>query len=183
MTTFTHTDFPTEHRGVARAEAAFEAAGRLGQGFKGARGVAALLLAAAVSAVLVMAGRLMDSGNGLLATWLVTWVALVLFAAPARRLAAALARGLEDWSVAIAEARADQRLWAVARADARVMGDLQAAMSRAEVAPAEVEPSRAALPARVKRASSMATPLTFPNGSVALRDAVHELGARRSYYY
>ena len=94
MTAFTHTDFPTQHRGVARVEAAFVAAGQLRQRFQGARGIAALLLAAAVSAVVVLADRLVDSGSGLLAAWLVTWFALVLFAAPARRLAAATVRSL-----------------------------------------------------------------------------------------
>jgi uncharacterized lipoprotein YmbA len=34
----------------------------------------------------------------------------------------------------MAQSRADQRLWAMAQSDPRVMGDLQAAMSRADTA-------------------------------------------------
>lgn len=178
MTAFTHTDFPTQHRGVARMEAAFTAVGQLRPRFQGARGLAALLLAAAVSAVVVLADSLVDSGSGLLAVWMVTWVALALFAAPARRLASATVRSLNGWSAAIAEARADQRLWAVARADARVMGDLQAAMTRGEA------PSSRPVPfARQENASAAVKALPSPDNTVALRDAAHELGARRGYYY
>lgn len=134
MTRFAHIDYPTEHLGVARAEAAFATASRLGQGFNGTRGITALLLAAVVSALLVLADRLVDTGSGLLATWMVTWVvafaALALFATPVRHLAGAMMKRWDNWSASLVEARSDQRLWAAARADARVMTDLQAAMAR-----------------------------------------------------
>jgi len=137
MTSFVHIDYSQEHPGVARAEAAFAAASRLGQGFDGTRGIAALLLAAVVSALLVVADRLVDTGSGLLAAWMLLWVvafaALALFATPARRLANSLVKRLDAWSAAIAEARADQRLWETARTDARVMADLQAAIARSDV--------------------------------------------------
>ena len=68
-------------------------------------------------------------------------------------------------------------MWAVARADARVMRELQAAASRSA---AETAGSEAAV--RTDNTPTLATPLTFPNGSVALRNALPERGARRSNY-
>ncbi|RCW66836.1 hypothetical protein [Pseudorhodoferax soli] len=138
MTSFVHVDYPQQHPGVARAEAVMQAAGRLRQGFDGTRGIAALLLAGVVSALLVLADRLVDSWGGgrLMAAWLVLWLvafaALALFATPARRLANALVQRLDAWSQHVASQRADDRLWATAQTDARVMADLKAAMSRSD---------------------------------------------------
>ena len=159
MTSFVHIDHPQEHPGVARAEAAFAAVSRLGQNFDGTRGIAALLLAAVVSALLVVADRLVDTGSGLLAAWMLLWVvafaALALFATPARRLANSLVKSLDDWSAAIAEARADQRLWATARSDSRVMADLQAAIARSEVQPPRMAAALAAADAPASRRISL----------------------------
>lgn len=140
MTSFVHIDYPQQHPGVSRAEAVIEAAGRLRQGFDGTRGIAALLLAAVVSALLVLADRLVDSwaDGRLLAAWVVLWLvafaAMALFAAPARRLATLMVQRLDGWSQRIARDRADERLWATAQSDARVMADLKAAVSRSELA-------------------------------------------------
>ncbi len=140
MTSFVHIDYPQQHPGVARAEAVIEAAGRLRQSFDGTRGIAALLLAAVVSALLVVADRLVDTwaGDRLLMAWVMLWVvafaALALFAAPARRAAAAVVGSLDAWSSRMARARADERLWATAQTDPRVMADLKAAMARSDVA-------------------------------------------------
>lgn len=150
MTSFVHIDYPQQHPGVARAEAVIEAAGRLRQGFDGTRGIAALLLGAVVSGLLVVADRLVDSwaDGRIVAAWVVLWLvafaALAVFAAPARRLATLLVERLDAWSQRIARERADERLWATARTDARVMADLQAAISRSEVA---APPAAAALQA------------------------------------
>lgn len=138
MTSFVHIDYPQQHPGVARAEAVIEAAGRLRQNFDGTRGIAALLLAAVVSGLLVVADRLVDTwaDDRLLAAWIVLWVvafaALALFAAPARRLSVALVGKMDAWSARVAERRADERLWATAQTDARVMADLQAAITRSD---------------------------------------------------
>ncbi len=80
------------HPGVARAEAVFDHLRATGN-FNGSRGLAALLLAAIVSAMLVVADKLVSNSNegGLLAAWLVMWgvafVALAFFADTARTLA------------------------------------------------------------------------------------------------
>lgn len=139
MTSFVHIDYPQQHPGVQRAEAVIEAVGRLRQGFDGTRGIAALLLAAVVSALLVVADRLVDGwadGRAVAAwavLWLVAFAALALFAAPTRRLAATVVQRLDAWSQRVARERADDRLWATAQTDARVMADLKAAISRSEV--------------------------------------------------
>ncbi len=142
MTSFVHVDYPQQHPGVVRVGAAIDAAGRLRRGFDGTRGIAAVLLAGVVSALLVLADRVVDSwaDGRLMAAWVVLWVvafcALAVFATPARRVATALVRRLDGWSQRIARQRADDRLWATAQTDARVMADLKAAMSRSDaVAP------------------------------------------------
>ncbi len=151
MTTFVNAHFPQTHGGVDRAEAAVAAVGRLRQGFDGTRSIAALLLAAVVSGLLVVADRLVDSwaSNQLMAAWVVLWLvafaAMALFAAPARRLATGLVQGLDAWSLRVAQARSDDRLWATAQSDPRVMSDLMAAVSRSEApAPRMVAALRAA---------------------------------------
>jgi hypothetical protein len=160
MTSFVRTDFPQHHAGVARVEAALASASRLSQGFDGTRGLTALLLAAVVSALLVVAERLVDTGDGLLAAWVMLWVvafaALALFGVPARRLAVRLVKDLDDWSASIAQARADQRLWATARSDARVMADLQAAIARNDVAAPRLAAASAAPVRRVSLRELMA---------------------------
>jgi hypothetical protein len=138
MTSFVHLDYSTEHPGVARVESALGAARQLGHGFSGTRGLATLLLSAVVAAIMVVAYQIMDSvaeGHllvGWLAIWGVAFVALAVFASTARKTALRLKAGLDGWSRTMAEARADERLWAMAKADARVMADLQTARTRDE---------------------------------------------------
>jgi hypothetical protein len=139
MTSFVHVDHPVHHLGVARAEAAFAAAEELRTRVVSSRGGAAFVLAAIVSTLLVVADHYVDNwaGERLLAAWVVLWMvafaALALFATPARRLAAQIGQGLDAWSLRIARNRADERLWATAQADPRVMADLKAAVSRCDV--------------------------------------------------
>lgn len=136
MTSFVNVKHPAEHPGVVRVEAALAAAGQLRKQVSGTRGLAALLLAAMVAAATVVAYQVMDSvaEGHLLVVWIVLWAvafaALALFAGAARRLAARAISGLNDWSLAIAQARADVRLWEAAKVDPRVMADLQVAMGR-----------------------------------------------------
>ncbi len=138
MTSFINVKHPAEHPGVVRVEAALAAAGQLKKQVSGTRGLATLLLSAMVAAATVVAYQVMDSvaeGHLLviwIALWAVAFAALALFAGAARRLAARTLSGLNDWSQAIAQARADVRLWEAAKADPRVMADLQVAMARQE---------------------------------------------------
>ncbi|MEO6016735.1 MAG: hypothetical protein ABIP46_05725 [Polaromonas sp.] len=138
MTSFVHLNYSKEHPGVTRVESALVAAQQLQKGFSGTRGLASLLLSAVAAAVMVVAYQVMDSvaeGHLLvmwIAMWAVAFAVLALFAGTARNLAARTRAGLDSWSRSMAEARADQRLWEVARSDPRVMADLQTAMTREE---------------------------------------------------
>ena len=136
MTRFVNIEHPKNHPGVVRVESAIQSARHIGRGFSGKRGLAALLLSAMAAAVMVVAYEVMDSSaeGHLLVLWIALWavafVGLAAFAGTAGKLALRLRVGLDDWSRTLAEARADERLWAAAKTDTRVMADLQAAASR-----------------------------------------------------
>jgi hypothetical protein len=138
MTSFVHLEYSTKHAGAARVESAIVAAQHLRQGFSGSRGLAKLLLSAIAAAVMVVAYQVMDSlaEGHLLVLWMGLWaaafIALAVFANTTRYLAARMKAGLDRWSRSVAEARADERLWAMAKTDARLMADLQAVLARNE---------------------------------------------------
>ena len=140
MTRFVHLEYATEHPGVARIESAIEGAQHLRRGFSGTRALAKLLLSAVAAAVMVVAYQLMDTlaEGHLLVLWTGLWaaafIALAVFANATRHLAARMKAGLDNWSRNLAQTRADERLWAMAKADTRVMADLQNAMARTEQA-------------------------------------------------
>lgn len=138
MASFTQPSFPTQHPGVARIESTTGTVADMRGGFDSAKGLSALLLAAMVSALVVVADQLIDTwadGHLMVAwvgLWLVGFAALALFAGAARQLAVTVVRALDAWSQRVAAARADARLWAIADADPRVMADLRAARLRSE---------------------------------------------------
>ena len=127
----------TPARGSATATSASgRAASRVS--FDGARGLSALLLGAMVSALLVVADQLIETwaDGHLLAAWVFLWLvsfaALALFGGAARRLSSHAVATCRGYAAQRAESRADEHLWAVASLDARVMRDLQVALSRRE---------------------------------------------------
>ena len=134
MTNFAHVDYPTEHSGVIRAQNAAAAIKGIAAGFDSARGAASLLLAAIVSALLVVANQVIDtwSEGHLMAAWMVLWLvafaALALLSAPARRAAAALRAGFAGWAESRRRAAEDERTWQVAIRDPRIMAELSHAM-------------------------------------------------------
>ena len=170
MTSFVHLDYSTQHPGVARVESAIEAAQQVRHNFSGSRVLASLLLSAVAAAVMVVAYQVMDSvaeGHMLvvwMALWAVAFVVLALFASTTRTLAVSIISKLDSWSRAAAAAKADQRLWAIARTDARVMNDLQAAMSRND---GELDGSR--IPTVGTAASFKTAPSALRTGSSRLR--------------
>ena len=105
--------------------------------FDGARGLAAMLLAAAVAALVVLADQLIDTwadGHlflGWVALWVVVFAGSVLFAGTARRMARSTLRSLDSWSRSLAEARAEARLWELAKLDPRLKAELIQARARA----------------------------------------------------
>lgn len=136
MTSFVHLDYSNQHPGVARVEAAISSAKQIKRNFSGTRFVATLLLSAIVAAVMVVAYQVMDSlaDGHLLVLWVGMWVvafaALAAFAGTARQAAVRTKISVDNWSRNVAAKRADERLWAMAQTDARLMSDLQAVMTR-----------------------------------------------------
>lgn len=146
MTTnsFIHLDYPRSHPGADRLERTVEAAGqvvaRLRKNLSASRGLGVVLLAAMVATLLLVTDQLVDTlaDGHLMAAWMLTWVvgfsAIALLAPMARALAGRVIEGLDNWSRNVAHRRADERLWALAGKDPRVMADIRAAVLREEVA-------------------------------------------------
>lgn len=116
----------TAHRGVYRAKRRFD----------GSRSLATMLLAAAVAALIVLADQMIGTwadGHlflGWVALWVVVFAGSALFAGTARRLARVTLASLDSWSRSLAEARAEARLWDLARTDPRLKAELMQARAR-----------------------------------------------------
>lgn len=140
MTSFVHLEYSNQHPGVERVESAFHSAvssaQQIKRNFSSTRYLAMLLLSAVAAAVMVVAYQVIDSmaDGHLLVLWTGLWaVAFATLAAcanTARQLALKAKTSLDKWSHNIAARRADERLWAMAKTDARLMADLQAVMTR-----------------------------------------------------
>jgi hypothetical protein len=115
MTSFVHTEYPSQHPGVARAEQAAQTIKSLAAGFNGARGAATLLLSAVVAALLVVANQVVDTWTEghLLMAWIVMWTiafaALALLASPARNAGSVLRTAMRAWSERRKQATADEQ--------------------------------------------------------------------------
>jgi len=102
----------------------------------GVRSLSVMLLAAAVSALVVFADQYVGvwtDGHlffGWVVLWAVVFAGLALFAGTARRLAARTMEVLDHWSQSMAHARAEARLWEIAKSDPRVMSELMVARMR-----------------------------------------------------
>ena len=138
-TSFANVQYPAEHAGVQRVERAAATVKDIARNFDGARATASLLLAAIVSALLVVANQVVETWTEghLLAAWIVLWTvafaALALLATPARRTAAALRTSLKGAKARRLQARRDRQYWDAALSDARIMADISRAMSAAAV--------------------------------------------------
>ena len=138
MTSFVNVQYSQNHQGADRVESAVEAAKQVRKSLTGVHGLATLLLSALAAAAMLAADQLMESAaeGHLMAMWITLWavafVALASFAGLASQLAERLHSSLDEWSRGVAQARSDQRLWGMARQDARVMADLQTALLRSE---------------------------------------------------
>ena len=101
------------------------------------KALATLMLAAGVAGLVVLADQMIDSWaeSHVVAAWLALWavaaVAIGVLRGVTRALAQNLMGGLDAWSAHVARRRADERLWAMAQTDSRLMGELQTAMDRA----------------------------------------------------
>ena len=146
---FVHIEYSTTHPGVVRAEQAVQSVREIGQNLSGQRSLAGLLLAAVVAALVVVADQMMDTwaDGHMLAAWVALWAvafaAVGLFAGATRHLATQLLAGLDAWSARLAQRRADERLWAIAQSDARLMAELQGALLRDDAELAAANPAQA----------------------------------------
>ncbi len=119
--------------------AAGSARNEAGARFAGTRGLAGLLLAAVVAGMVVLADQVISTwaDGHLFLAWVLLWVVvfagLALFAGTARSMARRAGVYLDSWSQSMAEARAEMRMWEMARHDPRLMSELTLARSRAEV--------------------------------------------------
>lgn len=115
--------------------------------FDGSRSLATMLLAAAVAALVVLADQMIGAwadGHlflGWVALWVVIFAGSALFAGTARRAAKATLRSLDSWSRSLAEARAEARLWDLARTDPRLKAELMQARAREAELAEELNPS------------------------------------------
>ena len=114
----------SSHLGHARLEPAIPLTLRPPrQGLNSTKGLAAMLLAAVVAALLVAANQLVDnwSDGNLLAAWVILWAvgfaALGLCAGTARKVALRMVAALDAWSQHVTEERADARYLASAMED------------------------------------------------------------------
>ena len=136
MTSFVKPHFSTSHPGVERAESALLAVKSAARNFDSARSLATFLLAAVVAALLVVANQVIEAvtdGHLLMAwiaLWLVAFAAIGLLAAPASRASRSLREAYAAWRVASRAAAADRKLWEAALYDARIMAEINAAMTR-----------------------------------------------------
>ena len=99
-----------------------------------------MLLAAIVSALLVVADQWLETWaeGHLMTAWIALWVvgfaALALLAGTVKRFSTKIYASLDEWAARKAQARADERLWSIALKDARLMADLQSALTRDDAA-------------------------------------------------
>lgn len=139
----------------------------------GARSLAALLLAAAVSALVVLADQLIDAwadGHlflGWVALWVVIFAGSALFAGTARRLARRTMVALDGWSRSLAEARAQARLWEMAQRDPQLRARFLAAAATQPTA-AAVDVTTASFAASVPDTATVATSLATHLAAPAL---------------
>lgn len=102
----------------------------------GSRTLAGMLLAAALAALLVVAGQVIDTWTdghllaGWVALWTIAFAALALLASPLRHLSAIAAGGFVHYIASLRAERSEARMWEMASRDPRVMEEIRAAMAR-----------------------------------------------------
>jgi hypothetical protein len=102
----------------------------------GSRTLAGMLLAAVLSALLVVAGQVIDTWTdghllaGWVALWTVAFAALALLAPPLRKMSSVASRLIMASVQAAKERRMQEKMWEYANRDPRIMAELQHAVMR-----------------------------------------------------
>jgi hypothetical protein len=178
------TVFSPSPASVGMGPAAEKGAG-LARRFDGARSLATMLLAAAVAALVVLADQMIGSwadGHlflGWVALWVVIFAGSALFAGTARRAAQVTLRSLDSWSRSLAEARAEARLWDLARTDPRLKAELMQARAREAELAEELNPT----PAAANDYSEALAPLGLDSGFSAPLRRWAQMEVRRQTGY
>ncbi len=134
MTTLPFASAVNTHLNIAKSQAA-EHAPRVVK-TNSARTLGTVLLAAVVSALLVVVNQALDawSENHLLMAWAALWaigfLAMGLLATPAHRAARSLRASFNEWRIDNKEAAEEAKMWEIAQYDPRIMADIQAALAR-----------------------------------------------------
>jgi len=138
MRHFAHTDFPQSHGGATRITDALASMGRLAARARCAKGLAGALVAGGVAAAIVVADQIVSAwANGHLmlawvAMWAIVFALLAIFSDAIRGWPTSLRQRIADWRADAQVRAADERTWATAQSDPRLMADLQFALIRAE---------------------------------------------------
>ncbi len=138
MASFIAPNYPKTHAGAERIEALVAALQRLSTRMGGATGIAMLLLAGAVSTLVLVADQIAGAWTDehLLLAWAALWAlvfsVLAMLGGSARNWSVRALAAYEARAVRRARQAADERTWSVALTDPRLMSELQAACMRAE---------------------------------------------------
>ncbi|TAH10603.1 MAG: hypothetical protein EAZ11_11795 [Curvibacter sp.] len=103
---------------------------------EGSRTLAGMLLAAVLSALLVVADQVIDmwaDGHllvGWVALWTVVFAAMALLAPPLRKVSAEASSLIMGWVRAAQERRLEEEMWEHAKHDHRIMDELRHAVMR-----------------------------------------------------
>ena len=140
MSSYVQPDYPARMPHAAQGGASRLSAGVQPRRYDPSRAMEAMLLAAIVSALLVVADQWLETWaeGHLMAAWIALWVvgfaAIALLAGTVKRFSSKVFAALDEWAARKAQARADERLWSIALKDARLMADLQSALTRDDAA-------------------------------------------------
>ena len=138
MSRFAHTDFPATHGGAQRLTDFFGALRRYAEKLSGSKGLPGVLVVGGVSAAIVVADQLVSAwaDGHLLLAWVAMWVVvftlLAVFSDAIGAWPTALRQRIAAFKQASAQRAEDERTWAVAQSDPRVMAELQNALTRAQ---------------------------------------------------
>ena len=138
MTSFVQPELPRMHEGADRFASAIDWAGKTLSRIGSPAGMASLLIAGGLAAVIVVAEQVVSAWTDghLLAAWIAMW--LIVFG-----LIAVFSSAIRAWPVQwqariqvrrqqAAEREADARTWAAALEDPRLMAELDCALLRAQ---------------------------------------------------
>ena len=110
--------------------------GNMGSALDGSRTLAGMLLAAVMSALLVVADQVIETWTdghllvGWVALWTVAFAALALLAPPLRQMTSFFAGGFFRRIAAVRAVREEAYMWEMASHDPRVVDEIRAAMCR-----------------------------------------------------